>query len=249
MGAEMIPFPKIDFEIEHESKPNRLLLRTTFGSLDSLPTIKSSGIIPHIHPETLTDVISGKYSNLYDRVIIHDCRFGYEYEGGHIKGAINIDSPETLKTMYFTESAGDASKTLFIFHCEFSQNRGPTLAAYFRRIDREINIDQYPNLTYPNVYILDGGYKRFYNEFPEFCIGGYTKMLDKVHKSNGDLQASMSALRKSMFVKHVPGVRSQMTYSGDLCLTKHCANSPLVAKLAQSRLASKTTPVRHFSFG
>ena len=249
MSVDMIPFPKMDFEIDHESKTNRRLLSKTFGSFDSLPTIKTAGIIPHIHPETLTDIVSGKYNSLYDRVVILDCRFGYEYEGGHIKDAIHIDGPETLKKMYFTGCSEEKSKTVFIFHCEFSQNRGPSLAAYFRKVDREINIDQYPKLTYPNVYILDGGYKRFYSEYPEYCIGGYTKMLDKAHKSNGDLQASMAALRKSMFVKQIPSVRGQVSCPGDLCFSKRCANSPLVAKLAQSRLGNKTIPARHFSFG
>ena len=66
---------------------------------------------------------------------------------------------------------------VFVFHCEYSQERGPRLlnvrclpAVRFvsapqqcfqllREMDRKIN--QYPTLSYPQLYILDLGYKNF----------------------------------------------------------------------------------------
>jgi hypothetical protein len=55
--------------------------------------------------------------------------------------------------------------TVFIFYCEFSQKRGPKMYRYLRKLDRQINLCSYPNLFYPNIYVLEGGYKRFYNYF------------------------------------------------------------------------------------
>lgn len=53
-----------------------------------------------------------------------------------------------------------------IFHCEFSQCRGPKLYNLFRNFDRETNFQNYPDLTYPNIYLLEGGYSLFSKEYP-----------------------------------------------------------------------------------
>lgn len=68
--------------------------------------------------------------------LIIDCRFDYEYEGGHIQGAINLSeladiegrllngpSPPEPST---SETPGPEGKTVLIFHCEFSAKRAPT---------------------------------------------------------------------------------------------------------------------------
>lgn len=39
----------------------------------------------------------------------------------------------------------------------------PCRAKHLRQQDREQNA--YPNLFYPEVYVLEGGYKKFFNEF------------------------------------------------------------------------------------
>lgn len=49
--------------------------------------------------------------------------------------------------------------TLLVIHCEFSSHRGPLLASHLRNCDRIINQDHYPKLFYPDILILDGGYK------------------------------------------------------------------------------------------
>ena len=58
------------------------------------------------------------------------------------------------------------SKKKIIFHCEFSQARGPKMYQLLRSYDREINYFQYPKLTYPNLCILEGGYSHFVEKFP-----------------------------------------------------------------------------------
>ena len=72
------------------------------------------------------------------------------------------------------------------------------MAWIFRNIDREKNKDRYPELFYPNVYVLDGGYKKFFAEHPDFCDGGYTPMLDEDHKINGDLVKSTTQFRENV---------------------------------------------------
>jgi hypothetical protein len=77
-----------------------------------------------------------------------------------------------------------------IFHCEFSQRRGPKMACQFRDFDRTKHKGSYPSLWYPQVFVLEGGYSAFaekYHEDERLCKGDYVKMMDEAHKANGDL--------------------------------------------------------------
>lgn len=53
-----------------------------------------------------------------------------------------------------------------IFHCEYSQERGPRMFNHLRKIDRELNIHRYPHLSYPEIYLLGDGYRNFHIESP-----------------------------------------------------------------------------------
>jgi M-phase inducer tyrosine phosphatase len=123
--------------------------------------------IPRITRETMLEVLDGKYNEHFDHKMIIDCRFEYEYEGGHINGAINYNDKELLATQLVDTPI--EGRTLLIFHCEYSVHRAPIMARHIRSKDREANVEQYPKLTYPEVYILDGGYSAFFAEHPERC--------------------------------------------------------------------------------
>ncbi|KXX80808.1 M-phase inducer phosphatase [Madurella mycetomatis] len=123
--------------------------------------------IPRITRSTMLDVLDGKYSEHYAHKMIVDCRFEYEYEGGHIDGAINYNDKELLASHLFRTPI--EGRTLLIFHCEYSAHRAPIMARYIRAEDRNMNAEHYPRLTYPEVYILDGGYSAFFNEHRERC--------------------------------------------------------------------------------
>ena len=72
------------------------------------------------------------------------------------------------------------SNVIIIFHCEFSSERAPRAYNFFRNTDRTANV--YPNLTYPNIYLMKGGYESFHNNFKFFC----TKPKDNHIKKKGD---------------------------------------------------------------
>ncbi|KAI0445745.1 rhodanese-like domain-containing protein [Xylaria telfairii] len=116
--------------------------------------------IPRVSRETFLDLMDGKYNESFNQKVIIDCRFEYEYEGGHIDGAVNYNDKELLARQLFqTPMEG---KTILIFHCEYSVHRAPRMARYIRAEDRTINVEFYPRLTYPEVYILEGGYSEFF---------------------------------------------------------------------------------------
>ena len=122
---------------------------------------------------TVRDVLAGKYPQR--ETVIVDCRFGYEYEGGHLPGALNFppNSEKALASLLFDEggpvSRAEASDNdaLVILHCEFSQCRAPRMAAELLKLGRQ-GIE---------VYVMKGGYAEFYRIFPSLCEPqGYTTM-------------------------------------------------------------------------
>ncbi|OIW34569.1 Rhodanese-like protein [Coniochaeta ligniaria NRRL 30616] len=123
--------------------------------------------IPRISRSTMLEVLDGKYGEHFDQKMIIDCRFEYEYEGGHINGAINYNDKELLSTHLFRQPM--SGRTLLIFHCEYSAHRAPIMARHIRAADRTANAECYPRLTYPEVYILDGGYSGFFTEHRDRC--------------------------------------------------------------------------------
>lgn len=163
-----IPIPELDFS------PNK---NTEHVNQEGIPVIEGNGPIPRISGQTLVDIMSGEYDELFEKLFIIDCRYPYEYQGGHINGALNVNDPQILQKLFYETPIPNS---LIVFHCEFSHNRGPQMASIFRNIDRDSN--EYPNLHYPEVYILDGGYRKFHSEHSDFCEGGYTTMLDSRFK-------------------------------------------------------------------
>jgi hypothetical protein len=59
----------------------------------------------------------------------------------------------------------DQETPTIIFHCEFSQKRGPRALRALRNMDREINQSRWPYIFYPEVYILEGGYRNFHGTY------------------------------------------------------------------------------------
>jgi M-phase inducer tyrosine phosphatase len=81
--------------------------------------------LPRITHETLIQVLDGAFDHLYDEKAIIDCRFEYEYNGGHIEGALNFCDKEQLAERLF--SAPTNNNTLLILHCEYSAHRAPLM--------------------------------------------------------------------------------------------------------------------------
>lgn len=155
---------------------------------ESSPSLQLPHICPEDHADTLPridkgvllDVMNGKFSDRFDRVMLIDCRFEYEYEGGHINGALNYNDKESLTAELF---ANPNPRTALILHCEYSVHRAPTMAKYIRHRDRVFNVDQYPQLTYPDLYILEGGYSTFFAAHRGLCNPpNYVEMCAKEHE-------------------------------------------------------------------
>lgn len=123
-----------------------------------------------IDSHTLCRLVDGEFSEVYSEIVIVDCRFEYEFAGGHIRGAINVNSKQQLEQLLFRDrECSHERNVLLVFHCEHSAYRSPMLANHLRSCDRELNAHDYPKLFYPDVVVLDGGYNQFFNAARDRC--------------------------------------------------------------------------------
>ncbi|XP_048051973.1 cell division cycle 25 homolog d isoform X1 [Megalobrama amblycephala] len=173
---------------------------------------------PELHcvsAQTVASLIRGQFGPAVEDFLIVDCRYPYEYQGGHIKGAVNLYTESQIQQAVHQASAGalplcaagngfsrrlrsrwaarpsdslpeeevSSPRKLIVFHCEFSSERGPHLCRYLRRLDRCVNAQVYPNLHYPELYLLLGGYKHFHASYPDLCDPcGYVPMRQREYR-------------------------------------------------------------------
>ncbi|CAH8503506.1 unnamed protein product [Heterobilharzia americana] len=252
----------------------------------ALPVVdRTSSGLHCVSADTVAELVSGNSKRNINYVIV-DCRFPYEYEGGHIKGAINIfthsdivqeifnrvpaqrppgtsgpprylgedlarrlavtqreplsapcelisddddadddvdellgnttsevsdsdlpcadddvvleadlqsDSPKSEPDLSYgsngTSNSGESnsqdSPFVVIFHCEFSSQRAPALAAFLRSVDRVSNYHRYPFLYFPEIYVMKGGYSAFYRKFSHMCTPRqYVKMFNRDYRND-----------------------------------------------------------------
>lgn len=139
-----------------------------------LPTFQDECVLDCVSVETVQELCMGEYRDMYDKVMIIDCRFDYEYEGGHVSSnewlSVHHVPPHRKDYMeellYFSGNKEglvlDNDRVCVIFHCEFSKQRGPKMMSHVRSIDRQHNHERYPLLYYPELYVMKGGYKQFF---------------------------------------------------------------------------------------
>lgn len=186
--------------------------------------------IPRITNETMLDIIDGKFNDQFDHKMVIDCRFEYEYDGGHIEGAVNHNDKELLTSQLFTTPIG--GRSLLIFHCEYSAHRAPLMARHVRAEDRTVNAEFYPRLTYPEVYILDGGYSGFFSTFRGRCFPPeYVEMSDEKHQRTCEREMGRLKARKG-------GLNRAQTFA--FGQKDHCIND---SPTAPGRPTSRQFPI------
>ncbi|KAF8383745.1 cdc-25.3, partial [Pristionchus pacificus] len=129
--------------------------------------------------------------------VLIDCRYPYEFDGGHIKGATNVYDPLAIDAHFFSSSTsllrkeeGEEGRRIPIFYCEFSQKRGPSMALAVRAFDRLRNC--WPVVDHAEMYVLNGGYKGFHKNAEDNGLGelcdpfSYIQMEDPKYKAQMD---------------------------------------------------------------
>lgn len=141
-----------------------------------------------ITAETLARLMKGEFADTVESYKVIDCRYPYEFVGGHIDGAVNIFTKEQVAELLHDTKVPKTSlskRHILVFHCEFSSERGPNLHRYLRKEDRLRNMNLYPALHYPEIYLLEGGYKCFFQQYSEMCVPvAYKEMLHPDHEDD-----------------------------------------------------------------
>uniref|UniRef100_A0A2K5Z6M2 M-phase inducer phosphatase n=1 Tax=Mandrillus leucophaeus TaxID=9568 RepID=A0A2K5Z6M2_MANLE len=170
--------------LEEDSNQGHLI--GDFSKVCALPTVSGKHQdLKYVNPETVAALLSGKFQGLIEKFYVIDCRYPYEYLGGHIQGALNLYSQEELFSFFLKKPIvplDTQKRIIIVFHCEFSSERGPRMCRSLREEDRSLN--QYPALYYPELYILKGGYRDFFPEYLELCEPqSYCPMHHQDHKA------------------------------------------------------------------
>ncbi|XP_028136007.2 M-phase inducer phosphatase-like [Diabrotica virgifera virgifera] len=153
----------------------------------SLPlTISRHQDLKAITADTLASLMRGEFSDAVDSYKVIDCRYPYEFDGGHINDALNFYTKEQCMQLLNSTpdvAEGSHARHILVFHCEFSSERGPNLYRFLRKEDRNKNESVYPSLNFPEIYLLEGGYKKFFETHPELCTPvAYKEMLHPDHE-------------------------------------------------------------------
>lgn len=84
--------------------------------------------------ETMAKLVQGEYNHMVSSYKVIDCRYPYEFQGGHIRGAQNLYmQDQIMKVLMDSSTAATAQisdtpkRNILVFHCEFSSERGPKL--------------------------------------------------------------------------------------------------------------------------
>uniref|UniRef100_T1GQS4 protein-tyrosine-phosphatase n=1 Tax=Megaselia scalaris TaxID=36166 RepID=T1GQS4_MEGSC len=142
-----------------------------------LPLIKGHhNDLKSITCDTMAQLLRGEFDDKIASYKVIDCRYPYEFQGGHIQGAVNWYNQDMIlenlvnnKNLFPKDSGkgGEEQRYILVFHCEFSSERGPKMSRFLRNFDR--NANEYPNLQFPEIYLLHNGYKEFFKHHPNLC--------------------------------------------------------------------------------
>ena len=137
------------------------------------------------------------------KVVFIDCRFAYEFNAGHINSAYNLLTFEDLISIFNSERDDDA---ILIFHCELTIDRSVKWAYIFRNYDRYCSWLHFPQLAYPNLYLLKGGFREFYN-----CAT--SSFENNCSSSQGSNFTSNSISSNNVFQSHIVQIESDLPIS------------------------------------
>ncbi|RLN86680.1 hypothetical protein BBJ28_00020878 [Nothophytophthora sp. Chile5] len=230
--SEKFPIPPVSMPLLDRSHTSELTIRAMEAAPLPhqlvLPTVQSSRHpdLNVISPHTVTKLLQGEFKTQLEGFKLLDCRFPFEFQGGSLVGARPLCDPDTMEGQLFGPLAMENSThTALIFFCEFSANRAPKMLRHVRNLDRKLHADRYPELFYPELYLIDGGYKNCFETLQhEICVASalYIPMDDERFVEDCRLEfaawrrrwkphkAASYSRPKQQKLRRFPGQRSNM---------------------------------------
>mmetsp|Transcript_26742 Transcript_26742/g.48355 ORF Transcript_26742/g.48355 Transcript_26742/m.48355 type:complete len:180 (-) Transcript_26742:304-843(-) len=132
---------------------------------DGRPLKRFSSGLKYVLREDLAAVL---HSDDHARILLIDMRRPYEFAGGHMRHAMNVDWRAENHERQMQTILHRCAAEMLVVYCEFGGKRSPqaaTLAAKVFAAKRNDNLK--------GIRILLGGYSGFFSQYPEACIGDY----------------------------------------------------------------------------
>ena len=118
------------------------------------------------------------------RLLLADGRLAFEFDAGHIRGAVNITVSDTRgcireQLLRVVERAhAERQKYFVLVYCEFSSARGPRLGTALRTVERDYLAARCPDsegafdqhTCFPHIYAIHGGYSQFFAHHRDLCV-------------------------------------------------------------------------------
>ncbi|KAF4672872.1 cell division cycle 25 [Perkinsus olseni] len=143
--------------------------------------------------DTVAELVRSNQVRNEDAIYLIDCRYPYEYNGGHIMSAINFPPYEldSLKEFVFNDLASrDRRRAIIILHCEFSQLRAPVATDALKKHSARYGCSRPLEL-----YVMKGGYCDFFRKFKELCEPqSYTEMQGTMENNDSSNNADVRSL-------------------------------------------------------
>ena len=148
--------------------------RTT-QSVTSIPSEidASQGGIPMIDSNAVKKLLLEDENG----VVLIDCRYFYEYRNGRISSSHNVVFPDDCQRGFIiardkllncaNHRNSEKRDLVYVFYDDGEANamamhhRATQLFRHIRNLDRLDNMHTYPNLCFPNMFVLKGGFKAF----------------------------------------------------------------------------------------
>jgi rhodanese-related sulfurtransferase len=186
-----LPRPElVEEDASHFSQPSPS--RECFR-LETLP--HHPGHIPYVSTATVASLLTEPILNHFRRVVIADTRSIQEYTEGHIRGARSVRAVSDLIPLF-----KDPEDVCIIMHCEFTSKRAPSLALDFRNYDRQVNLGGERALSFPELYLMEGGFAEFHRKYRELCFGEYVReeACRRIRRTMSDCGTAWAARSRSV---------------------------------------------------
>jgi M-phase inducer phosphatase 2 len=95
-----------------------------------LPIISGRHVdLRYISVDTLRKLLLGEFIDHVASFKVIDCRYPYEFSGGHICDALNLFTQDQIISELMAKEVepDEVKRNILVFHCEFSSERGPKL--------------------------------------------------------------------------------------------------------------------------
>jgi len=119
-----------------------------------------------------------------------DCRFEYEFYGGHLRTAVKCTTREDVEKVFGKYESQPSMK--FILHCEHSACRAPRSADYLACLFSYYIGGQ------PEIFVMTGGYSKFWKLFHNEAVVDDTGK-DKIFERKGYVKENSQRLKCRLF--------------------------------------------------